>query len=136
MYERDYIMRMVEAFSKIIARILGLKENGELHKAEALILDAYNTILKVDPESLHSFNQNDWEQFCHQRTPEELEMIAELLKLEGETKIDSGNPEGVCQLMLKSLELLRWVEKQSDTFSLSRFEKISLLEERLSGTDY
>jgi len=126
---------MVEAFSKIIARILGLREKGELDKAERLVMEAYDTVLKVDPVALKQFGENDWEKFCRERSQEELEMIAELLKLEGEIRIDSGNREGVCRLFLKSLELLKLVESQSATFSLARFDKISSLEEKLSGAD-
>ena len=38
MYEKDYIMKMIEAFSMMIAKIMGLKEKGELDRAGALIL--------------------------------------------------------------------------------------------------
>lgn len=136
MYEKDFIMRMLEAFSMMIAKIIGLREKGELDKAGALILDAYDTILKIDPEALKSFGEEEWEKFCSERTSEELEMIAELMQLEGEIRIDTGNPDGVYRLLFKSLELLKYVEKQSDTFSVVRFEKISSLEEKLSGSDY
>jgi hypothetical protein len=136
MYEKDYIMKMLEAFSRMIARIAGLKEKGELDKAEALVMEAYETVLKIDPDSLNQFKEKDWERFCRERSKEELEMVAELLKLEGEIRIETGNPEGVCHMLIKSLELLRMVESQSDTFSVSRFNKISSLEEKLSGADY
>lgn len=136
MYEKDYIMRMVEAFSKMIARITGLREKGELDKAGSLLHEAYDTILKINPESLKNFDEAEWEQFCSERSAEELEMIAELLKIEGEIRIDTGRPEGVCRLLFKSLELLKYVDDQSDTFSLLRFERISSLEEKLSGVDY
>lgn len=129
-------MRMVEAFSKMITRIIGLKEKGQLSKAESLIMEAYYTILKIDPKTLQQFSEDDWEKLCKKRSREELEMIAELLMLEGEIRIDAGNPEGVCHLLLKSLELLRTVESQSDTFSMARFNRISSLEEKLSGADY
>ena len=136
MYEKDYIMKMVEAFSMMIAKIMGLKEKGELDRAGALILEAYDTVLKINPEALKDFGEPEWEKFCSERTQEELEMIAELLKLEGEIRIDTGNPDGVCRLLFKSLELLKYVDNQSDTFSVVRFEKISSLEEKLSGADY
>jgi hypothetical protein len=136
MYEKDYIMKMIEAFSMMIARIIGLREKGEPDRAGALILEAYDTILKIDPNSLKDFNEDEWEQFCSERTTEELEMIAELLKQEGEISIDTGKSEGVCRLLLKSLELLKYVDDQSGTFSMLRFEKISSLEEKLSGADY
>ena len=33
MYERDYILRLIEAFAKMLAAIVGLREKGELDKA-------------------------------------------------------------------------------------------------------
>jgi len=136
MYERDYIMKMVEAFSRMIARIMGLKEKGELNKAEALILEAYDTILKIDPDTLRSFDDRAWDSFCRERTPQELEMIADLFRVEGEIRIDLGDRDGVYRLLFKSLELLKYVDDHTDTFSVLRFDKISSLEQKLSGTDY
>ena len=127
---------MVEAFSRMIARIMGLKEKGELNQAEALILEAYDTILKIDPETLRNFDDGAWETFCRERSPQELEMIADLFRLEGEIRIDLGDREGVCRLLFKSLELLKYVDDHTATFSLPRFDKISSLEQKLSGTDY
>jgi len=136
MYERDYIMKMVEAFSRMIARIMGLKEKGELNKAEALILEAYDTILKIDPDTLRNFDDRAWDSFCRERTPQELEMIADLFRVEGEIRIDLGDRAGVCRLLFKSLELLKYVDDHTDTFSVLRFDKISSLEQKLSGADY
>ena len=136
MYEKDYIMRMVEAFSRMIARIMGLREKGELDEAEALILEAYDTILKIDPDTLRSFDDKAWDSFCRERTPQELEMIADLFRMEGEIRIDLGDHEGVYRLLYKSLELLKYVDDHTHTFSVVRFDKISSLEQKLSGADY
>ena len=40
MYERDYVLRMIEVFAKMIAAILGLREKGELDKARSLVEEA------------------------------------------------------------------------------------------------
>jgi len=136
MYEKDYIMKMIEAFSMMIAKIMGLREKEELDRAADLIQEAYDTILKINPDILQNLDEAEWDKFCSDRTPEELEMIAELLKLEGEIRIDTGDPEGVCRLLFKSLELLKIVDAKSNAFSVVRFEKISSLEEKLSGADY
>jgi hypothetical protein len=136
MYERDYILRMIEAFAKMLAAIMGLREKGELDKARMLVEEAYESILKTDYREVKSLDENQWRQFCSRRSPEELEMLADLLRVEGEILIDAGKAEGVCQILFKALELLRLVEAQSSAFSLSRFDKISQLEERLSGENY
>ena len=136
MYERDYIMRMIEAFAKMIAAIVGLREKGELDKARSLVEEAYDTVLKVNSEEIKEYDQDQWNQFCSKRSPEELEMLADLLKVEGEIMLDSGKPEGVGKILFKAFQLLKLVEVQSGAFSLTRFDKITELEQKLSGFDY
>lgn len=84
-------MRVIESFSRMIAIILGLREKGELDSAYSLILEAYGSVLKVDP--------------------------------------------GVFRKLFKALELLRIVDENSDTFSVTRFDKITSLEQKLSGLE-
>lgn len=136
MYEKDYIMRVIESFSRMIAIILGLREKGELDSAYSLILEAYGSVLKVDPEELNSYTEEQWNMFCEVRTPMEIEMLAELMELDGEVLLDSGKPEGGCRKLFKALELLRIVDENSDTFSVTRFDKITSLEQKLSGSEY
>lgn len=136
MYERDYVLRMIEVFAKMIAAILGLREKGELDKARSLVEEAYDTVLKVNSGEIKEYDEEQWKQFCSKRSPEELEMLADLLKVEGEIMLDSGKSEGVCELLFKALELLRLVELQSNAFSMTRFDKISELEQKLSGSEY
>lgn len=136
MYEKDYIMRVVEAFSRMISIILGYREKGDMDSAYRHILEAYGSVLKVDPEELNSYTDEQWESFCEVRTPQEIEMLAELMKLDGEILMDSGKPEVVCRKLFKALELLKRVEESSDTFSITRFDKIASLEQKLSGSEY
>lgn len=136
MYERDYIMRMIEAFAKMIAAIIGLREKGELDKARALVEEAYETVLKINSGEIKDFDEKQWKQFCSKRSPEELEMLADLLKVEGEILMDAGKTVEVCKLLLKALELFKLVEAQSGSFSLTRFDKITELEQKLSGSEY
>ena len=136
MYQKDYIMRMIEAFAKMVAGIIGLIKKGDPDGALASIKETYDTILKINPEELYQYDDPEWYKFCNERTFDELEMIAELLKLEGEIRIDTGNSEEGLRLLYRSLELYQYVDGQSGTFSVVRFEKISSLKEELSGADH
>jgi hypothetical protein len=42
----------------------------------------------------------------------------------------------VYRLLYKSLELLKYVDDHTHTFSVVRFDKITSLEQKLSGADY
>ena len=128
-------MRMIEAFAKMIAAIIGLREKGELDKARALVEEAYDTILKVNSGDIKELDDEQWKQFCSKRSPEELEMLADLFKVEGDILIDTGQAEEGWELLFKALELLKLVEAQSGDFSLTRFDKITELEQKLSGSN-
>lgn len=135
MYQKDYILRMIEAFAKMIAGIIGLIKKGDREGAIHKIMETYDTILKINPEELYQYDDPAWYRFCNERNLDELEMVAELFKLEGEIRMDAGNPEEGLRLLFRSLELFKYVDGQSHTFSVIRFEKISSLEETLSGAD-
>jgi phosphoglycolate phosphatase-like HAD superfamily hydrolase len=132
MYERDYILRMIEAFAKMLAAIVGFREKGELDKARALVEETYESMLKVESSEIKEYDHEQWNQFCSKRSPEELEMLADLFKVEGEILLDAGKPEQATWLLAKALELLKLVEAQSGAFSLTRSDKINELEKTLS----
>jgi len=136
MYQKDYIMRMIEAFAKMVAGIVGLIRKGDPDTALARIKETYDTILKIDPEELYQYDDPEWYKFCNERNLDELEMVAELLKLEGEIRMDTGKSEEGLRLLYRSLELFNYVDGQSGTFSVVRSEKISTLKEELSGDDH
>jgi len=129
-------MRMIEAFAKMVAGIIGLIKKGDPDGARTLIKEAYDTILKINPEELYQYDDPEWYKFCNERSLDELEMIAELFKLEGEIRMDAGNSEESLRMLYRSLELFKYVDEQSGTYSVIRFEKISSLEDELSGADH
>jgi hypothetical protein len=136
MYQKDYIMRMIEAFAKMVAGIIGLIKKGDPDGAISRIKETYDIILKINPEELYQFDDHEWYTFCKERSLDELEMIAELFKLEGEIRMDAGNSDEGLRMLYRSLELFKYVDGQSGTFSVVRFEKITTLEEELSGADH
>ena len=136
MYQKDYIMRMIEAFAKMVAGIIGLIKKGDPDGAISRIKETYDIILKINPEELYQFDDHEWYTFCKERSLDELEMIAELFKLEGEIRMDAGNSDEGLRMLYRSLELFKYVDGQSGTFSVVRFEKITTLEEELSRADH
>jgi len=136
MYQKDYIMRMIEAFAKMVAGIIGLIKKRDPDGARAMIKETYDNILKINPEVLYQFDDPEWYKFCNERSLDELEMIAELFKLEGEIRMDGGSSEEGLRMLYRSLELFKYVDAQSGTYSVVRFEKISSLEADLSGADH
>ena len=136
MFEKDYIMRLIQVFSRMLAKIMGLKENGQFDEALQEVDHAYRTGLKLEPDSVRGFTPDQWEDFRQAKSIQEWEMVARLLKLEGEIRLDSGKPEGACYLLYTALDLLKAANEKDSAFSIERFELISQLEETLSGISY
>lgn len=133
MIERDYIMRMVQQFSRMMAHIIGLKEKGRHAEALDEIKHVYNSTLKLEHEQVMGFGKDDWKGFYSERSIEECEMAADLLRLEGEVLLDMNKPEGVCAKLFTALDILKHVNDSGKSFSIERMSKIAELEDKLAG---
>ena len=133
MIERDYILRLVQQFSRMMAHIMGLKEKGRHAEALDEIKHVYKTVLKLEHEQVIGFERDDWKEFLSERAIEEWEMAADLLRLEGEVLLDMNKPEGVCAKLFTALDILKHVNESGKAFSLERMSKIADLEDKLAG---
>ena len=59
MYQRDFIMRMVEMLAELVAGIFGLIKKGEFDKAAQSIDNAYRDLLKEDAAFFTSIPINE-----------------------------------------------------------------------------
>ena len=53
MYQKDYILRMIEMLGELIRAILGLIVKGNFQQAEEKINEAYLTFLRKDASFFH-----------------------------------------------------------------------------------
>ena len=126
-------MRLVQQFSKMIAHIIGLKQKGRHAEALVEITHLYKSVLKLEHEQVMGFEKDDWKTFFNERSVEEWEMAADLLRLEGEVLLDMNKPEGVCVRLFTALDILKKVNESGKAFSLERMGKIAELEDKLAG---
>jgi len=124
MMERDYILRVIQEFFKLINGLLGkLNEDNadEIHKQLQEVYSAYfdrscQFFYRLSCDEMITLIDND-DQFRH---VEKVEMLSELLYRDG---LFTSNDVLRKDLLCKALALIERIEKQSKSFSVERNER-------------
>lgn len=136
MFQRDYILRMIEEFAKFLAAITGLKAGGNLEEALKKIDEAYNELLEVDPKMIKSLSEDevlDYFQKEKKYDNQQLNMVAELLYQEGMIYVEEGDPVSARNVLEKSKILIGFLMDNDSTFSFDWYEKLHEIDHVLDG---
>lgn len=134
MYQKDFIMRMIEMIADLIALILGLIKKGDLSQATKLLDNAYRDFLKEDASFFRNLPKEKLTDELlaeHDYTNGHLRILSELFFIEGELNFAKSDLETSLNYYEKSLLLLEFSEESSNTFSLSSEAKTNLLKEKI-----
>nr|WP_320119906.1 hypothetical protein [uncultured Marinifilum sp.] len=134
MYQKDFILRMIEMIAEVIARIIGLIKKGDSEKASQLLENAYRDFLKEDASFFRSIPKEKLKENLlskHNYTNGHLQILADLFLAEAELQISRNQNQSGLEYFEKSLILLRFIEHESSDFSLSLIQKISNLENKI-----
>lgn len=136
MYQRDFILRMVEMFGEMLAGIMGFIRKGDYNKASQQIGRAYNDILREDASFFTSIPENELTHKLlesHNYTNGHLEILAELLNAEAELNLARGDKSESLTFFRKSLLLFEFVDDEQKTYSLVRINKIETIRKRIDS---
>ena len=134
MYKRDYILRMIEMLTDLIAGILGLIKKGDYQKASQSLDNAYYDNLKQDASFFQGIPKEDLTTRLlkeHHYTHGHLEILSELFYAQAELLNAQGNQIESLNFYEKSLVLLNFVIKGSKTFSIEKQSKVSLIQNQI-----
>jgi hypothetical protein len=134
MYQKDYILRMIEMIRELIMGILGLIKKGELEKAGDQIDRLYYDFLKEDSAFFTFIPSGELTNKLlqeHNYTHGHLEILAWLFDAEAELEMARGNYKLSLDFSQKSLILFEFIENEQKTYSLERAEKIEALKKRI-----
>lgn len=134
MYQKDYILRMIEMFGDLIAGILGLIRQGEFPKAELSLENAYYDFLKQDASFFKTIPTKELTDKLlneHNYTNDHLEILAELFLTQAELFFAQGKLNDSIPFYEKSLVLYEFIVKESKIFSIEKQSKISLIQSRI-----
>ncbi len=135
MYQKDYILRMIEMLGELIAAILGLVKKGDYQKASEQLGRIYYNMLKEDAgffKAIPLERLTDKLLKEHNYTNGHLEILAELFNAEAELDLAQDKRDLSLEFSQKSLLLLDFIEKEEKTYSIDKENKMSLIRNRIS----
>lgn len=135
MFQRDYILKMIEMMGKFVAAILSKISKKEYKEAEELLEESYDTLLK---ESAAKFTFIPKEKLTDQLISEfnfvdgHLEILANLFKVEAELRFTQGNHKLSLEFFEKTLVLFQFLDNNSSTFSIQRKSDINEIKNKIN----
>ncbi len=136
MYQKDYILRMIEMLGDLLAAIFGLVRKGEYVQASGKIERIYYDMLKEDASFFRSIPKEDLTRKLledHNYTNGHLEILAELFNAEAELQLARGNTPGCLEYSEKSLLLFEFIDLRQKTLSMDRIDKMRRIRERIDN---
>ena len=138
MYQKDYILRMIEMMAQFIAAILAILRKGNIPESRQMLEAAYHDFLKRDAAFFHGIPEErltDELMGEHNFTHGHLELLSELFYAEGEVEQAAGNHDLSLTCYQKALKLVQFIADNSDTYSPLREERIALLKGRIQNNN-
>jgi anti-sigma28 factor (negative regulator of flagellin synthesis) len=136
MYQRDYILRMIEMVAQLIAAILSKIKKGEYETASEQLSNLYYDVLKEDAAYFRDIAVKDLTTKLlqdHNYTNGHLEILAELFNAEAELNIGRGDRNASVEYLEKSLILFEFIDSHTNTYSLERINRIESLKKKIES---
>jgi hypothetical protein len=125
--EKDFLMRYLNQLGVVIAKLLGLKENGKFREANQVIENSLLDFGLKLPELYLNINQA--ELLSKLKTKDDLndgqmKVLAELLFQKGEVERELSNYDVDKQYYSRALILLEYLTDHEKVYSFERGERI------------
>lgn len=136
MFQKDYILRMVEMIGDLIAALLGLIKKGDLEQAEKILERGYYELLRRDSSFFQLIPKEQLTDKLldeHHYTSGHLSVLAELFYAEATLNEAQNKLNNSLICYEKSLVLLEFLEQEDKTWLAQREERIILLKERIAA---
>lgn len=137
MEQKDYLLKRLDALTKLIALLLGLKEKGDIKEGIEKINESFEALTGFNITEIEAIIPENFIQYLNdnKKANEQLECLAELLYWKG--KFTPLQNEGnALDYFQKSILLFQHLQNTDKLYSLEREGKISeltkLLDQRKS----
>lgn len=134
MFQKDYILRMVEMIGDLIAALLGLIKKGDLEQAEKILERGYYELLRRDASFFQLIPKEQLTDKLlsdHDYTNGHLSVLSELFYAEATLSEAQNRSDNALTCYEKSLTLLEYLEQEDKTWSAKRDERKIHLKERI-----
>jgi hypothetical protein len=135
MYQKDYILRMVEMLGDLLAAIFGLIKKGDYKKASEQLGKIYYDMLKEDAAFFREISAGELTNKLlkeHNYTNGHLEILAELFNAEAELEVSQGHKSDSLEYLEKSLMLFEFIDREQKTLIPRRLEKMDAIRKRIN----
>ena len=135
MYQKDYILRLIEQLFKFLAEVLRLIKKGDYDEASERLEASYYDFLKEDAAFFRSIPEEKLTEKLlkeHNYTNGHLEILAELFNAEAELELAQNNRIESLEYSRKALILIEFIDKEIKTYSAERLDKIEAIKNRIS----
>jgi hypothetical protein len=136
MYQKDYILRMIETLAQVIAAILKFIKSGDLHQASQVLQNAYGMAFHNEAVKLKTLPEEGLVDTLLQEylyTNGHLEMLAELFYADAELLLAENKISESMSYYRKSLALLEHVDKEYRSYSQERQDRMQAIRERMAN---
>ncbi len=127
MFQKDYILRMIEMIGDLIAALLGLIKKGDLEQAEKILERGYIELLRREASFFQSIPKEKLTTTLlteHNYENGHLAVLAELFFAEATLSEAQKKLQYSLICYEKSLTLLEFLEQEDKTWSAKREERI------------
>lgn len=134
MYNKDYILKMIEMVGELIASIIGKIRKGDYDKASGMLSNLYMDVLREDASWFRNLPEKDLTKKLlagHNYTNGHLEILAELFNAEAELCLARGQNPECGEYSRKSLILFEFIDSEQRTYSLERINKMESIRRRI-----
>jgi hypothetical protein len=134
MYNKDYILKMIEMVGDLIASIIGKIRKGDYDKASGMLSNLYTDVLREDASWFRNLPEKDMTKKLlagHNYTNGHLEILAELFNAEAELCLARGQNAECGAYSRKSLILFEFIDSEQRTYSLERINKMESIRRRI-----
>jgi hypothetical protein len=135
MYQKDYILRLIEQLFKFLAAVLKLIKKGEYTEASEMLGNSYYDFLKEDAAFFRNIPEDMLTQKLlheHNYTNGHLEILAELFNAEAGLELAQNNESGCLEYSRKALLLFEFIDSEMKTYSTERLSKIEAIRKQIS----
>ena len=129
MYQRDYILRLIEEFGRFLQIIMGLRGGKQFGEAMDQLRLAGEQLLKIDltgvPEGDEALRAFITDRGYDTR---QTDLLSDMLLLQGELYMELGDPLSAIVSLEQAKFLYRWNDERSKEYSIDRVKKLETVE--------
>ncbi len=135
MYQKDYILRMIEMLGDFLRAIFGMISGSKYGEATEKLNEAYQSILRNDASFFKKIPANELTRKLieeHNYTNGHLEILAELFYAEAFLNESKSQLTGSLEYYRKSLLLFEFIDQAYNTYSAERLKKMVHIRKKIT----